>query len=282
MKHDLRAPLALLFLAAAIGCTACSSTDIGNPDNPQSIARTHVRFVADDDTPPGALTLDQGIHLDEAWIAIERLEFYRGAACNAAEGSGFAPVRIAELISASQHPGPADHQTEPQRVCRVDVVLGTASAASLPLGAPADLIGNAIVLSGRRSRDNAAFTLRDDATPRLAFDILDPQGLELFEGDNAFLVAFEVRTWLDLPLLGGLLDDLVGGLLGPILGREDLLVIDLLNNLALLDAFRKSFVESATLYRDRDRDGILDPDERANPIATSRAASASANDPAAP
>ena len=124
--------LTLVFMAS------CSGTDVGNPAAPAEFD-----FAGLDTATQGALTLSTGLVIDEAWLALDGLRFWRLDDAGACEGDGRidldGPFAI-ELISGQELPNkPSFTPEEGSEFCRVDLNFNAKLADTLPENAPAAL-----------------------------------------------------------------------------------------------------------------------------------------------
>jgi hypothetical protein len=133
--------------------------------------------------------------------------------------------------------------------CRA-VVPFVPAAAPLPGGAPADLEGSSIVISGRLAATGTPFRLVSRVERSVVVATVEDGFLLAPEQPGLFL-GFDVATWL------GTLD-----LASAELDGEGVAVIDDGSNQDLLSAFEDQLAAGIELYRDLDLDGSVDaPDD---------------------
>lgn len=221
--------------------TRCVGTDVGNPQGEE--IEIEVEFAAFEETAAGALTLDQGVEIDEAWIVIDRIRLRRADPC---EDDGEFDLRspiIANLLRPEETIGTRRFTRRSGDYCRFIVEFDDIDEEDLPAGAPAQLAEHSIFIAGRRD-DGVAFELRADFGDRFRLDAEEsPFRLERVE--ELLQVAFAANTWFDVDALNALESD------------GDMIRIDDDNNAAILEDFRDAIKNSARLFRDGNLDELL-------------------------
>jgi hypothetical protein len=240
-------PIWLLALMIA----GCVGTEVGNP---QDTSKVSVDLTAYERQIRGALTLANGIEIEQAWLVFEELSLRSAANCQESEDDdGEFEIEHAfavELISGQQFPAIAPFDKQATEYCRLEMDLADADLSVLPEGVPAELAEMSILVRGKRD-DGTPFTLRDDFNDTFRLD--GPFSLEA--GIEPLVVAFALDDWLSPAQL----DEAEG---------DAQIVIDKDTNADLLDPFRDSVRRSAALFRDANGDGELQDDERDAPLAT--------------
>lgn len=234
----LAAGLALAGLAA-LGCAGCEGTETGNPFQVELRADAH-------SSDPDAVAVAEGgaVVVTEAWLAL-------------------GPVRIAPTFDCvgtvaeeSAEFGTADHaaggavlatfQVTEGGYCRLFVPFEPA-AAPLPAGAPPELEGSSVVISGEVTASGTPFRIVSTLEREVDVQSVD-RGFALGPDQPGLFLGFDVATWL-----GGV------DLAGAELDGEGVAVIDQAQNADLLAAFEAALAAGVELYRDVDRDGSVDP-----------------------
>jgi hypothetical protein len=227
----LRALITLLLVAAG-----CAPTETGNP------FRAELGIDAHSSDPRRVAVREPqgGDVVNEAWLGLGPIGFYTlcdelagdlpalGVADHGVAGANFQSAR---LVTATY--------------CRVGVPFVTATAP-LPAGAPEELLGKSILLSGELA-DGTAFLLVSSFTGEVDVRGLGA-GFELDRDRRTLFLGFDVATWLsgaDFATAEREAD-------GSVLVNES-------RNRPLLDAFEADLAGGIELYRDPNGDGV--PDE---------------------
>lgn len=234
-----------LLLSSLLALCACVGTEVGNPQDDVAVS---VAVTGYQRPQLAQLTLSTGVQIDSAWLIVEELELREAATCEDIGRTRLASPVAVDLLAA---PAPLMLAAAQARYCRMEVKIGRVDA--LPAGAPADLADHAIVARGRRA-DGVPFVLRS----RLQ-EALRVRGDFSLDGPEAGLVlAFSLDQWLSPAVLDAATP--VGGQL----------LIDEDNNEAALAAFEAAVARSADLFRDANRDGLLQPADLLQRVATSQ------------
>ncbi len=220
-----RIVLLLVAPAAVLASLAACGTETGNPE-----ATVEVEYNARS-TDPDLVELVDGV-----WLRIDVLALSGGC-------GGPADAVVPAL-------GWADHSGADAAVQAVDVpnvpycTLATSFFADAgATGEAPELQGASVALTGTLD-DGRAFrvVLREDVPLELTLDDAEPPDV------GAWLLSFDVATWLDLGALEALPGD-------PVVVDED-------TNPALLDEVRARLADGVQLHHDADRNGRVDPGER--------------------
>ena len=218
----------LVLLTVTFGC---ASTDVGNPIS------TEIEFAGYQGTGPqaGALTLDSGIIIEEAFIKVRSFQLDRSEACDDVDNS-YDGVVLVDLLRRTQSESPF-WVDEAGTFCRLRLQF-----TSDPVdGEPDDLMDASIWIRGS-SREGDAFQIRlvENATLSLSGPFTLPEGSHLLQ------VAFYLDEWF-----AGVNDDsLVAGL-----------------NETQNEALKGRILTSARLFHDANQDGELDTTEIATSLA---------------
>lgn len=244
-KHKTRRWLAALL--CAVSYSGCTGTEIGNPQD----SAVNLELVAYEAPPQGqALTLRNGVTLDEAWLAFDEIRLRPSASCNGETRVDLQGPIVVELRSGTERPALRLVRAA-ARYCRVELRLGRLREATGD--APAALVGASVLIRGRRA-DGIPFELRDDLSETLRVE----GDFSLTAANEALVVGFDVGRWL---LASSLDTAQVEG---------DRITIDREHNAALRDEIIGELRRAIDLYRDENRDGALQADELRDRLATGR------------
>lgn len=172
----------------------------------------------------------------EVWMSVATVDL---AACDRDAGTSAGTSLAAELVN--DHPS---FDVETGTFCGAQIALAPANAN--PPQAPAELVGRTIVLRGTLADGTpvvigTALALTFQASSATSFTVGDAEGL---------LGAFDVAAWLSGLDLSTVTPDADG----------TLRIVDSTHP-ALLATFENNLGGALTVYRDHDRDGVLDADE---------------------
>lgn len=232
----------LLMMCVALSAVACDGTDTGNPYTQPLTADAH-------SSDPGVFSIaipqDGGV-VTEVWLSLDHFGFVPAGdeACDTG------------ITGADDSPdlGVADHAAAGGT--RVDITLTAGdyctmavpfvlAAAPLPAGAPPELEGASIVLTGTTA-GGVDFIIASALDTNIT--LTGPADLAFDDELGPLFLGFDVAAWLD-----GIDIDAIGP------GA----VIDGANNTALLADFEANVAAGIELYRDLDDNGQVDSgDER--------------------
>lgn len=183
--------LPTLFLTLFLACEpdpAKGVTETGNPELDAQLrvqARSSAPGQVDVDAPAGTLSVD------EAWLAIDRVRFVRGAVCDA-------PGEIETDVdgpfvrdAATPVPEPIVARLPNDDYCRVRLRLEPAEQAG---PAPVELLGHTVLVSGVRS-DGVPWTFR--SVEDFDIDVRSATPISLEAATGNLLVSLDVATWLE-------------------------------------------------------------------------------------
>ena len=225
--------LAFLRLSCAF-LLSCAPTETGNPPFMASLA-----FDAHSTDDTVGFDATDRIVVDEIWIDVGPTRFVLDDECASPETDLFA-AELGVEDHVTDTAVRTDFMLEEASYCRVSVPLRVVE--SLPVGAPAELMGNALYLRG--SADGVPFTLVSSGP----YDIeLTGAPLPMSEAERGVLVGFDVGAWLGALDFAGA--ERTGGTI----------VIDPSNNSSVLAAFEAALTSGVALYRDIEVDGFIDP-----------------------
>lgn len=225
---------------AAIAATGCAGTETGNPFQVELRADAH-------SSDPTAVSVGEGgaVVVTGAWLALDPIGLAPASDCDSADPSGDAPD-----FGTADHAAPGavleEFELEEGDYCGA-LLPFVRAAAPLPEGAPPELEGSSVVITGGVTASGTPF--------RLVWSVersIDVRGDDFPLGPDqpALFLGFDVARWLlSVDLAAADLEDGVA-------------VIDADSNPDLLDAFAADMAAGIELYRDLDRDGSVDaPDD---------------------
>jgi hypothetical protein len=237
--------------------TACAGTETGNPSFRGSLGYDAYSSAPDIAVLQSALTGGQAaaIEVQSAWLVLGDVRFIDQAACSA-NMSG-ARVHDVRGLGAGDHAAtqapPTSFELESGRYCGARLQLLRSDTA--PAGGPDELAGHSMLIRGLL-RDGRRFELRSAFRPEL-FLRASNAGFELDSQQSGVLIGFDVAAWLDeLDWSDREVD------------TNGVVLADETHNRALLEAFESRVPAGITLFRDADRDGLLD----AQPVPLAEAA----------
>jgi hypothetical protein len=231
---------------------ACVGTETGNPSFDGSLG--YDAYSSADSVALLASALSQDIQVDvgSTWLVLGSVDFVPriGDTCAATDVTSGASQRAPAL-------GAGDHVKSQAPPTQFALGSGYYCSATLPLvntneppaSAPTGLKGHSILLQGELS-DGRSFELRSSTTVTLALQSQTAQGFELDADQSGVLIGFDLAAWLnDLPWKEA------------VVGTDDNQILaDATHNTDLLGAFEQRLPAGVGLFRDADRDGLLDKD----------------------
>jgi hypothetical protein len=227
---------------AALAAAGCEGTETGNPFQVELRAHAH-------SSDPGAVAVGDGgaVVVSQAWLALDPIRWSPTFDC------------IEAVAADSADFGTADHaagdavleefELSETTYCRA-LVPFVAAAAPLPDGAPPELEGSSVVITGELVASGTPFRL----VSRLEriIDVHTVAGGFPLDADRPGLfLGFDVATWFaEVDLASAELDG------------DGVAVIDDTSNPDLLSAFESDLAAGIELYRDLDQNGAVDaPDD---------------------
>jgi hypothetical protein len=233
--------LVLLWLSA--GCAG--GTETGNPSFTGSLG-----YDAYSSAPAvvGLRAALSSLNVTSAWLVLGDVDF----------------VRCDDKAAAAEHVhglGAGDHAGEPVPPTSFELAAGRYCGVRLPVmpdgtlpdDAPASLTNHSIVIQGSLP-DGRTFEL-DGAVSATSFSLrASGEGFELDGGHAGVLIGFDVAKWLD------------GVDFSTATESDGRVLVDETHNAKQLEAFDRNMPSGITLFRDSNRDGVLDTDRV--PLAT--------------
>ncbi|MCB9677999.1 MAG: hypothetical protein H6737_23065 [Alphaproteobacteria bacterium] len=236
MKLLLPATLVALLLA----CTPDPPQGVTETGNPELDAQLRVTAYS---TAPAQVGVDAPsgtLSVGEAWLAIDRVRFVRGAVCDAPGEIEIDADGPFVRDAAEPVPEPIAARLPSDDYCRIRLRLEPAPTAG---PAPAELVGHTVLVSGVRA-DGTPWTAR--TTEDFDIDIRAAAPIALDAASEDLLVALDVATWLD----GIDLDSAVV--------TNGAIFIETGSNEPLLAAIETRLEAAFELYDDADGDGEID------------------------
>lgn len=240
-------PLSLLAVAAglvlaALAAAGCAGTETGNPFQVELRADAH-------SSDPEAIAVGAGgaVVVSQAWLALDPIFLFPTFDC------------IGTITDESADFGTADHAAsgavleefaiDEGEYCRA-LLPFVRAAAPLPAGAPAELEGSSVVITGQVVASGTPFRLISRLERTIDVRTVG-QGFALAADRPGLFLGFDVATWFaGVDLATAELDG------------EGVAVIDDASNPELLSAFEAELAAGIELYRDLDQDGSVDaPDD---------------------
>jgi len=239
---------------ALLALSACAGTETGNPSFKGSLGydaySSAPRSVAL--TQSSSEKEDAALRVDNAWLVLGDVELLRGEDCAAVAGSG---MHVQGL-------GAGDHAAGQAPVTPFDLAAGQYCGARLPFvlageklpaQAPDSLRDESIVLRGSLA-DGRSFELRSASQAQVLLRAREASFL-LDDDHSGVLIGFDVAKWLGALDWSEASPDADGSLR-----------VSEAQNEALLREFERALPDGVGLFRDADRDGLLDRDS--TPIAS--------------
>jgi hypothetical protein len=225
------------------GCTG--GTETGNPSFEGSLGFDAYTSAPSVIALPSALTqsAQTATQIESTWLVLGDVGFVPQEHCAAD-----AAAQHAQGIGAGDHVGsqapPEAFELASGRYCGVSLAMLLSERA--PTNGPGELVGHSMLIAGTLS-DGRAFELLSALRAELFLRSGDAAGFELDAQSSAVLLGFDVAAWLDaLPLDSAQVDD------------DGTVIIDASHNSDVLGSFERQVASGITLFRDLDRDGMLD------------------------
>jgi len=237
----------VFFVFALAALSGCLGTETGNPPLTGEIS---VDAHSSDPATAALRSSEGGITVDGVWLGTGEMRFVDVALCAEAPAgvANVAPLDVDNHANVGAAREALLYDTAPY--CRVRVPLVRQDGA-LPMGAPASLAGNTLVLTGT-STAGVPYELVSGAATDLDLEATGGQFV-LAEGEGFVFLGFDVGTWFT-----GV--DLDSGTPN----GDGTIIVSAEENTALLTTFESNLEAGFELYRDLDRDGVPDEPE---PIA---------------
>jgi len=232
-----RQVVALLAVAFAASCTG---TDTGNPYPQRLVVDAH----SSDPTTFAVTLADGGGVVAQAWLSLEHIGFVAEGdpACAAGQVGTDDALDLGVADHAVAGPTTLDITLTAGDFCTIAVPF-VAATAPLPAGAPPELEGGSIALTGTTAAGNDFLIVSERVA---TITLTGPAAIALDPDTGSLFLGFDVAAWLD-----GL--DIDGASSG------GAVVIDADNNADLLADLEDNLAAGIELYRDNDENGAADP-----------------------
>jgi hypothetical protein len=219
--------------AAAVTIAACGGTETGNPFTVESRLHAH----SSEPGRVGVVAAATEARVDGVWLSTGG---HRLIADDCTTTAATTPIPDA----GANHAGPVttvSFELDGDPLCAIAIPLVVAAAA--PPGAPPELAGHSVLVTGTRLADAVPFRIRLAlATDIVLMNVAGPFAFS--EDDFGMFLGFDVASWIDADV------DLAGAT--PVAGT---IGIDAANDPARTAAFTANFPAGLELYTDHDRDG---------------------------
>jgi len=226
----------LLTIVTAFALAACGGTETGNP----FMAETRVHAHSSDAGRVAVLADGTEARVDQVWIGAGMIDLY-GADCT---------TRVAQMpapMTGDDHAQPGaeelTYQLREDPLCAIAVPL--AQVGTVPAGAPPELAGHSILVTGVRTSDGVPFRIRTGLVAEVFIpELVAGTHFTIAEDQPATFLGFDVATWI-----GGAVD-LPGAT--PTAGT---ILIEMGADDARLAAFEDNLAPGFELYDDPDTSG---------------------------
>lgn len=211
--------------------SACVSTDVGNPID------TEIAFKAYEGSPeaPQALTLDNGVTLEKAYLKVKGFTLDRSEACDDRNASYNGAI-VVDLLTGERSAS-SSWRDEAGTFCRLRIEL----SADDVLPQPVELQGASLYIEGTFEGESFEMSFVD--TPALS--LRGPFTLPV--GSHLLQVGFFPRDWFT--------DVDTSALTGDVTSSD------------VLQMVMGNFLLSGRLYHDTNQDGVLDLIELSTSLA---------------
>lgn len=225
---------------------ACSSgTETGNPSLQLSGALSYTGYSS---KPSDFGVRDGGAiaTIDNAWLALATVSISPDGACGIDGGQAFAVPGLGVGDHAAGSHNFTAFVAKPGSFCSVDLPFLRAPMSTGAGSLPAELSGQSLLLVGKLA-DGTPFTIASSATPVLNLSAVG-SGFALSAEQTDLVLAFDFAAWLEAV-------DFAAAEL-----TRGQIVISADSNSQLLAPLEAKLAAGVALYRDRDGDGLIDPD----------------------
>jgi hypothetical protein len=234
------ARMRLLVVSLLVVCGCTGGTETGNPVVSGSLSYTGYSSVPE---RFGVGRDGEVARVDSAWFNLAAVTV-SAAGCGAKEREGFEIDALGLGDHAAGNHNSTAFETYAGSFCQLELPFAPVSSDAAT--APEPLRGHALLLEGTLAA-GTPFSILSDVEPRLPLQS-EPGGFALSPGRADALVAFDFAVWL-------------GHLSFETATVEDgVITISPAQNSDLLDQFENDLPAGVVLYRDRDADGVVDPE----------------------
>lgn len=245
----------LLFISlfAVLSLTlGCVGTEVGNPGTVDASIEFTVLPA-----PPGSLVIAGGVTIDEAWLVLDDFELRRAENCNGADEVELEMPAFVEIISGRELPSPPTLIENSGAFCRLEMKFeppDLSPADPLPEGVPDSIRSHSVLVLGHTA-NGVPFRIEGEFSDRLRFRTESDDPFLLEDGAHRLFVGFDLHAWfadVDLETAEISSDNTI------LLSSED--------NTQLFNTFGNAFGRSPTLFRDANRNGVLEDSEVAGAL----------------
>lgn len=231
-------------LALAVLSGACSSgTETGNPSLTGSLSYTGYSSKPDQ---YGVREAGSVATVTNAWLALDVVKISPSGDCNIDGGDPFTVPALGVGDHAAGNHNFTPYKAEAGRFCRVVLLFDRASPLIGDEG-PDELGGGSLLIVGSLA-DGTPFTIASISTPLIQLRADAAPGFALAPEEASTLMTFDFAAWLE-------------GVDFAAAERSDgAIMISPTSNSELLLSFEEGLAAGIALYRDRDADGLLEPD----------------------
>jgi hypothetical protein len=237
--------LASIWLGLVLLGGGCSSgTETGNP----SLSLTGALSYTGYSSRPDDFGVREGgavATVDNAWLDLDTVRISPDGACRIDAGETFSVTGLGIGDHAAGNHNSTSFVAKAGSFCNVGLPFVRAPESTVA-NAPPELSGNSLLIFGTLA-DGTAFSIASRATPVLELQA-DASGFELSSEQTNLVIAFDFATWLEDVNFDAA--ELTGAGI----------VISPSSNSELLAALEAKLAKGVALYRDRDGDGLIDPD----------------------
>lgn len=234
-------------LGLGLWLLGCAGTETGNPSFDGTLG-----YAAYSSQPAQvALRGDASVVVEAAWLVLGDVRFDRQERCGDAAAEHVDVPGLGAGDHAGSHAPASSVEFASGHYCTVSVALQL--PATSPTGAPAELAGHSILISG--TQQGQPFRIASALAAPVTLRAAPADGFELDDAQPGVLLGFDLNAWLanlrwtDAPADG-----------------SGMTIIDATRAPDVLRTFEANVAQGVKLFRDRDGDGLLDaePEELAH------------------
>ncbi|HKP55779.1 MAG TPA: hypothetical protein VJV78_03635 [Polyangiales bacterium] len=234
-------------LGLALWLIGCAGTETGNPSFDGTLG-----YAAYSSQPAQvALRGEASVVVEAAWLVLGDVRFDRQERCGDAAAEHVDVPGLGAGDHAGSHAPASSVEFASGRYCTVRMALQL--PATQPDGAPAELTGHSILISGKQR--GRAFRIASSLAAPVTLRASAAGGFELDDAQSGVLLGFDLNAWLLNISWSDAAPDGSGTA-----------IIDATHAPEVLRQFEANVAQGVKLFRDRDGDGLLDaePEELAH------------------
>lgn len=226
----------VMIVVAMLSLAACGGTETGNPFT----ADTRLHAHSSDAPRVAVLTDGSEARVDEVWLGAGAITML-GADCTAVVATMPAPNTGTDRAQ----PGPEElmYEMTPDPLCAIAVPL--VQVTTVPGGAPPELLGQSVLVTGVRTSDGAAFRIRTSIVGSVYIpELVAGTHFTIDEDQPSTFLGLDVASWITgaVDLAGA---TPVGGVIAIEMGGDEV----------RLAAFEDNLARGFELYDDPDMSG---------------------------